>query len=88
MSPCTYQQFLFYNDLFRATIPVNSQNQGNPITRSEAKKNTELAKFVAQNQTGSLKPKRTVTLKEKVIGDNLKYISNEDKQSTHNNIEE
>ena len=33
-----------------------SQNQKNPITRSQVKKNTELAKFLAQNQTGPLKP--------------------------------
>ena len=33
-----------------------SQNQENPITRSQVKKNTEVAKFVAQNQTGPLKP--------------------------------
>ena len=37
-----------------------SKIQENPITRSQVKKNTELAKFVAQNQTGPLKPKRTV----------------------------
>ena len=33
-----------------------SQIQENPITRSPVKKNIELAKFVAQNQTGPLKP--------------------------------
>ena len=53
-----------------------SQNQENPITRSQVKKNTELAKFVAQNQIGSVKPKRTVTVMEKVPKDNLGNISN------------
>ena len=56
-----------------------SQNQENPITRSQVKKNTELVKFVAQNQTGSLKPKRTVTVKEKVTEDKFENISNKDK---------
>ena len=56
-----------------------SQNQENPITRSQVKKNTELAKFVAQNQTGPLKPKRTVTAKEKVTKDKFENISNKDK---------
>ena len=56
-----------------------SQNQENPITRSHVKKNTELAKFVAQNQTCPLKPKRTVTVKEKVNKDKFENISNEDK---------
>ena len=46
-----------------------SQNQENPITRSEVKKNTKVAKFVAQNQIGPLKPERTVTVKEKVVTD-------------------
>ena len=36
-----------------------SQYQENPITRSQVKKNTELAKFVAQNQIGPLKPKNS-----------------------------
>ena len=44
-----------------------SRIQENHITRSQVKKNIELAKFVAQNQTGPFKPKRTVTVKEKVI---------------------
>ena len=56
-----------------------SQNQENPITRSQVKKNIELAKFVAQNQTGPLKPKRTVTVKEKVTKDKFENISNKDK---------
>ena len=34
-----------------------SQIQENPITRSQVKKNIELAKFVAQNQTGPLNQK-------------------------------
>ena len=42
-----------------------SQNQENPVTRSQVKKNTELAKIVAQNQTGPLKRKRTVTMKKR-----------------------
>ena len=56
-----------------------SQIQENPITRSQVKKNNDRAKFVAQNQTGPLKPKRTVTVKEKVTKDNLENISNKDK---------
>ena len=56
-----------------------SQSQVNPITRSQFKKNTELAKFVAQNQIGPLKLKRTVTVKEKVTKDNYENISNKDK---------
>ena len=32
-----------------------SQIQENPITRSQVKKNTELAKILAQNQNGLLK---------------------------------
>ena len=56
-----------------------SQIQENPITRSQVKKNIELAKFVAQNQTGPLKPKRTVTVNEKVTKDNFENISNKDK---------
>ena len=55
-----------------------SQNQANPITRSQVKKNTELEKFVAQNETGPLKPKRTVTVKEKVTKDKFENISNKD----------
>ena len=53
-----------------------SQNKENPITSSQAKKNTELANFVAQNQAGPLKPKRTVTVREKVTRDNFENISN------------
>ena len=56
-----------------------SQRQENPITRSHAKKNTKLANFVAQNQTGPLKPRRTVTVKEKVTKDNFENIFNIDK---------
>ena len=56
-----------------------SLNQENPITRSQVKKNTELAKFVAQNQTGPLKPKIKVTVKEKVTKDKFENISNKDK---------
>ena len=56
-----------------------SQNQENPITRSQVKKNTELAKFVAQNDTGPLKPKRTVTVKEKLTKDKFENISNKHK---------
>ena len=56
-----------------------SQIQENPITRSQVKKNTELAKILAQNQTGPLKPKRTITVKEKVAKDNFENISNKDK---------
>ena len=56
-----------------------SQIQENPITRSQVKKNTELAKIVAQNQTGPLKPKRTVTVKKKVTKDNFENIFNKDK---------
>ena len=56
-----------------------SQIQENPITRSQVKKNTELAKIVAQNQTAPLKPKRTVTVKEKVTKDIFENISNKDK---------
>ena len=56
-----------------------SQIQENPITRSQVKKNTELAKIVAQNQTSPLKPKRTVTVKEKVTKDKFENISNKDK---------
>ena len=56
-----------------------SKNQENPITRSQVKKNTELAKFVLQNHTGPLKPKRTVAVKEKVTKDNFENISNKDK---------
>ena len=56
-----------------------SQNQKNPTTRNQAKKNTELAKFATQNQTGPLKPKRTVTVKEKVTKDNFENISSKDK---------
>ena len=52
-----------------------SQNQENPITRSQVKKNTELAQIVAQNQTGPLKPKRTVTVKEKSIRPSKKCVS-------------
>ena len=33
-----------------------SQNQENPITRSQVKKTTELANFVAQNKIGAVKP--------------------------------
>ena len=56
-----------------------SQVQENPITCSQVKKNIELAKFVAQNQTGPLKPKRIVTVKEKVNKDKFENISNKDK---------
>ena len=56
-----------------------SQTQENPITRSQVKKNTELAKIAAPNQTGLLKPKKTVTVKEKVNKDNFENISNKDK---------
>ena len=56
-----------------------SQNQENPITRNQVKKNTELAKIVAQNRTAPLKPKRTVTAKEKVTKDKSENISNNDK---------
>ena len=56
-----------------------SQNQENPITRSQVKKNTELAKFVEQNQIGPLKRKRTVTVKEKVTKDKFENICNKDK---------
>ena len=56
-----------------------SQNQDNPITRSQLKKNTELAKFVTQNQTGPLQQKRTVTAKEKVTTDKFGNVSNKDK---------
>ena len=52
-----------------------SQIQENTITRSQVRKNTELAKIVAQNQTGPLKPKRTVTVKEKVTKDKFENIS-------------
>ena len=60
------------------TESVKSQNQENPITHSQDRKNTELAKFVAQNQIGPLKPKKTVSLKEKVTKDNFESISNKD----------
>ena len=53
-----------------------SQNQENAITCSQVKKNTEPAKFVPQNQFGPLKPRRTVTVKEKVRKDNFENISN------------
>ena len=56
-----------------------SQNKWNPIKHSQAKKNTELAKFVAHDQTGPLKPKRTVTAKNKETKDNLENISNKNK---------
>ena len=67
-------------------------NQENPITRSQAKIKTELAKSVSQNQIGPLKPKRTVTVKEKVTKDNFGNISNKDKtnisfQSANNSLE-
>ena len=52
-----------------------SYHQENPITRSQVKKITELAKFVAQNQTGPLKPRRTVSVKENVTEDNFENIS-------------
>ena len=52
-----------------------SQNQENPIMRSQIKKNSELAKFLARNQTGPLKLKRTVTVKEEVTKDNFENIS-------------
>ena len=55
-----------------------SQIQENPITRSQVKKNIELAKLVAQNQTGPLKTKRTITVKEKVTKDKFENISNKD----------
>ena len=42
-----------------------SQNQKNPITCSQVKKNTELAKFVAQNQTCALKRKKNSYCEEK-----------------------
>ena len=48
-----------------------SQNQENPITRSQVKKNTVLAKITAEIKTGPLKPKRTVTVEEKVTKDNF-----------------
>ena len=54
------------------------QNQENPFMHSQVRKNTELAKFVAQNQIGPLKPKRTFTVKEKVTKDNFENISNKD----------
>ena len=47
--------------------------------RSQVKKNTELAKFVARNQIGPLKPKRTVTVKQKVTKNDFENISNKDK---------
>ena len=56
-----------------------SQIQENPITRSQVKKNTELPKFVGQNPSGPLKPKRTVTVKEKVTKDKFENISYKDK---------
>ena len=56
-----------------------SQIQENPITRRQVTKNIELAKIVAQNQTGPLKPKRTVTVNEKVSIDNFENIPNKDK---------
>ena len=56
-----------------------SKSQENPITRRQVKKNIELAKFVAQNQIGPLKPKRIVTVKEKVTEENFENISNKDK---------
>ena len=56
-----------------------SQNQQNPVTHSQVKKNTELATRVAQNQTGPLKPKGTVTVKEKVTNDNFGNISRNEK---------
>ena len=43
---------------------------------SQVKKNIELAKFVAQNQSGPLKPKRTVTVNEKITKDKFENISN------------
>ena len=58
-----------------------SQMQENPITRSQVKKNIKLAKFVAQNQTGPLKPKRTVTVREKVTKDKFENISSKKKTS-------
>ena len=56
-----------------------SQNQENPIRRSEVKKNTELAKFVLQNQIGPLNPRRIVTVKKKVTKDNFENISSKEK---------
>ena len=56
-----------------------SQNKENPITRSQVKKNTELVKFVARNETGPLKPKRTVTVKENLTKDKIENISTKDK---------
>ena len=55
-----------------------TQNQENPITRSQTKKNTDLAKFIAQNLTSPLKSRRTVTVKEKVTKDNFKNIFKQD----------
>ena len=51
-----------------------SQNEENPITCSQIKENTQLAKFVAQNHIGLLKPKRRVTEKEKATKDNFENI--------------
>ena len=57
-------------------------NPGNPKIKktlcSEAKKNTELAIFVAQNQEDPLKPKRSVTVMEKVAKDHFENISKKD----------
>ena len=58
-----------------------SQNQENPITRSQVKKDTELEKFMAQNQTGPLKPNRTVAVKEEITKDKFGNISNKDKRN-------
>ena len=49
-----------------------SQNQENPITRSQVKNKYWTCKICGTNQTGPLKPKRTVTVKEKVTKDIIK----------------
>ena len=58
-----------------------SQNQENPITRSQDTKNTKLVKFVAQNQTGPPIQKRTVTVKENVSKGNFENVSNKNKRN-------
>ena len=50
------------------------------MTRSQVEKNTELAKFVTQNQIDPPEPKRRITVKEEVTEDNFENISKKEKK--------
>ena len=69
------RKLYIYNDsMSKSNTPVESAQK--VITRSRAKQDNQLAKIVDQNQTDSLKLKRSGQIKENLVHNKYKDIFN------------